>query len=65
MENPDTDDSGAIIEQNEQDRLEDLEQRLKTHEKILRDFSIIGPGMSGNVDDGWDHNLGPGTTSSD
>jgi hypothetical protein len=51
MENPDTDNSDALDEE----RLAELEQRLKSHKRVINALSIIGPGMSGGVDGGFEY----------
>jgi hypothetical protein len=61
MEDTDQDDSNAL----EQDRLEELEAKLKTHQKVIYNLKIIGAGMSGDVFEGFDYSVGPVGDSSD
>jgi hypothetical protein len=57
MENPDPNDSDEVIRSEDETRrlVEELESKLKRHEKIINDFKIIGPAMSGNIDEGFDY----------
>jgi archaellum component FlaC len=61
MENPDTNSSYEITRSPEEvERLvEELEEKIKRHERIINDFNIVGPNMSGNVDEGFEY--GPST----
>lgn len=55
MENNDPNSSDEIARspEEEQRMLEEFEDIIKRHEKIVNDFNIIGPNMSGNVDSGF------------
>lgn len=55
MENPDQNNSDEIARSpdEEQRMLEEMEETIKRHERIVRDFNIIGTGMSGNVAEGF------------
>ncbi len=57
MENPNTDSNNeiALSPDEEQRMLDELETSIKRHERIVRDFNIIGPQMAGNVDEGFSY----------
>jgi hypothetical protein len=52
MEDPDTDDTGDEIGES---RTDELEQRLKELKRVIKNINVIGPGMSGDVDAGFDY----------
>jgi hypothetical protein len=55
MENPDSNSSDEVVRSEDETRrlLEELDAKLQRHKKIINDFDIIGPGMSGNTDEGF------------
>jgi len=60
MEDTDQGNSDEIIDSGEEQRALDIaETRLKSHERLLKNFTIIGAGMSGNADDGFEYNPAP------
>jgi hypothetical protein len=57
MEDTNQNDSDEVARSEDETRrlVEELEGKLKRHEKIINDFKIIGPGMSGDTNEGFDY----------
>jgi hypothetical protein len=57
MEDSDANDSDEVVRSEDETRrlVEELEGKLKRHERIINNLKIIGPGMSGNTDEGFDY----------